>query len=515
MQDKASNLPPHTIMEKPTVSPGELTTSRKAFLLNLDPDIYGTFAEIGAGQEVARHFFQAGGAAGTIAKSMSAYDMKFSDEIYGKCKRYVSENRLKQMLDHEYDLLTERLAPTRGSSAHFFVFANTVAAASYRNKKECHGWMGVRFQLTPQSPPNDAIMHVRMLDNSNAAQQEALGIVGVNFLFAALMYNNDPDLFIQSLSDHLGNERIEVDMLKIEGPDFKEIENRVLSLKLVEHGLTNAVMFGADASILQPSSAIRKKAVLVERGSFRPVTRVNIDMLNCAGAQFVQEAQVQDHEVLTVLEITMNNLLQSGSLDYDDFLARVDAIAAVGYPVIVSNYMEYFRLSAYFRRYTEGMIGIVMGISHLKAIFNEEYYTNLDGGILESFGRLFKQNVKTYIYPMKGSRYDKYQKIEHRHVDGGTPDDWPATHTASDALITTENLQVDAHLKHLFLYLRDNHFIEPAVGADTQLLDIFSRDLLQHIQSGDADWEDSVPANVATVIKQRKLWGYSGAALHS
>ena len=280
-------------MQNTDQTTGELTTNRKAFLINLDANIYGTFAEIGAGQEVARYFFKVGGAAGTIAKSMSAYDMKFSDAIYGKSKRYVSEDRLNQMLDHEYKLLTERLDATRGSHTHFFVFANTVAAASYRNKKECHGWMGIRFQMAPQTEPNDIILHVRMLETSNQAQQDALGIVGVNFIYAALRHQHDSDLFIESIKDNLGNERIEVDMLRFRGPDFKKIENRVISLKLVEHGLTNAVMFDPSGSILQPSTVIRKKAILVERGSFRPVTHVNIDMLKCAGAQFVQEAQVR------------------------------------------------------------------------------------------------------------------------------------------------------------------------------------------------------------------------------
>lgn len=496
------------LMEKPTVTPGELTTNRKAFLINLDQSIYGTFAEIGAGQEVARHFFKVGGAAGTIAKSMSAYDMKFSDEIYGKSERYVSVDRLRQMLDHEYNLLTERLAEDRGESTNFFVFANTVAAASYRSKKECHGWMGLRFQLTPQSEPNDIIMHVRMLDNTNAAQQDALGIVGVNFVFGALMYNNDPDLFIQSLLDHLTNERIEVDILEFNGPDFKCVENRVLSLKLVEHGLTNAVMFGPDSTILQPSSALRKKAIIVERGSFRPITKVNIDMLSCAGAQFMQEEQVADREVVAVMEITMNNLLQSGNIDHEDFLARVDAISAVGYNVIVSNYMEYYRLSAYFRRYTDGMIGIVMGINHLNAIFNEEYYANLDGGILESFGRLFKQNVKVYVYPMKGKGYDSFVKLEKSNGEASFGSMPPKSAFSDEILITADNIKVKDHLKHLFVYLHKNHFIEAVVGANIGYLNIFSREIIKKIKEGDPEWEDGVPEAVVQLIKERKLWGY-------
>lgn len=499
-------------MDTSTAKPNELTTNRKAFAINMEPSIYGTFAEIGAGQEVARYFFKVGGAAGTIAKTMSAYDMTFSDEIYGKTKRYVSETRLQQMLTHEYNLLTERLTAARGDKTRFFVFANTAAAASYRNKKECHGWMGIRFQLHPNTPPNDVIMHVRMLDNSNAAQQDALGIVGVNFIYGALLHHQDPDLFIELLRDHLGNERIEVDMLAFHGPDFEGVENRVLSLKLVEHGMTHAVMFGPEATILQPSTAIRKKAVLVERGSFRPVTHLNIDMLNCAGAQFAQEEKVHDRDILSIMEITMNNLLQSGALDYSDFLARVDAIAAAGYHAMVSNYMEYFRLSAYFRRYTDGMIGIVMGINHLKAIFNENYYVNLDGGILESFGRLYKQNVKTYIYPMQGRGYNDFHQQQPKRCNPT-----PATHhqatpeVANNTIITLDNVPIDAHLNHLFRYLRCNHFIVPVVGANIDYLNIFSRELMQKITAGDPSWEASVPTSVATIIKARNLWGYQGS----
>lgn len=489
------------------MKPSDLTTNLKALTINLDPQIYGTFAEIGAGQEVARHFFKAGGAAGTIAKSMSAYDMKFSDEIYGKSPRYVSKERLLQMLGHEYDLLIERLRETRGNETTFFAYANTVSARSYQGNNECHGWMGLRFQLKPQSEPNDIIIHVRMLDKTNVAQQDALGIIGVNLMYAVFTYSHDYKAFIESLADNLGNDRIEVDMIEFNGPAFDHVDNRILSLQLVEQGLTNAVLFSPENTVLQPSSALRKKVLLVERGSFRPVTNINIDMLTCAGAQLVQEPDVIGEEVMVLMEITMNNLI-AGGFDVNDFLNRIDVISSLGYNVLISNYPEYYRLSAYFRRYTDKKIGMSMGINHLLAIFNESYYTNLDGGILESFGRLFKESIKLYVYPMHSSAYEQYLQLE----SGAATEDQIALshqHTAKDdLLITADNIQVRPNLRHLYEYLRENHFIEPIVGFNTSYMNIFSRNILRQIQEGSNEWEEHVPQKVAEFIKSRKLFNY-------
>lgn len=484
-----------------TSNESDLTINRKAFLINLDEMVYGTFAEIGAGQEVARHFFKVGGAAGTIAKSMSAYDMKFSDEIYGKASRYVSRERLVQMLEHEYSLLTERLSKDRGEKTQFFVFANTVAAASYRNNKNCHGWMGMRFQLSPNNPPCDIIAHIRMWDKTPSAQQEALGMFGVNFIWAALKYSQDIPKFIASLIDQLSIERIEVDILEFLNGDFEKVENRIVAMKLVEQGLTNAVMFGPKGQLLQPSEVLYKKCILVERGSFRPLTHVNIDMLTRAGAQFVQEDAVKDKEVIAILEMTLKNLMvKDKHIDYDDFLARIDVIASMGYHALVSNYMQYYRLSEYFRRFTPNTIGMVLGINHLQAIFNTEYYESLEGGILESFGRLFKSNVKMYVYPMKGNGYT--------NIIEGKTHTTPNNEFAQDMMITADNLKVDANLRHLYAHLLENHFLEPVLGVSSQYLSIYSRKILEQILNGDLSWESGVPAPVAKLIKDRKFWGY-------
>ncbi len=498
-------------MPEPTTE--VLTTSRKALDINLAESRYGTFAEIGAGQEVVRHFFQAGHASGTIAKTISAYDMVFSDAIYGKAPRYVSRERLITMLDHEYRLLEERLAGPRGDRTAFFVFANTVATKS-RQVSDAHGWMGLRFQIHPQDPPNDIILHLRMWDKEAVQQQEALGIVGVNFIYAAFNYRTAPERFIRSLVDDLSTDRIEVDMLKFSGPAFAQVDNRLLSLLLVQTGLTNAVMFGPDGDVLQPSEALYKKTILVERGSFRPVTRVNVEMLNCTTACFLQEPGVKGRPVMVLTEITLNNLLASGRLDAEDFLARVDLLGTIGLTVMISNYPEFYRLVSYFRRYTKEMIGVALGVNNLIEIFNEKYYENLAGGILESFGRMFRHSVKLYVYPMRGAAYERY-------VAGGGAGPAPVPPSAiagilpaafaDDVLITADNLQVPAHLRHLYIHLMENHYIESVTGFNQATLNIISRDVLAKIKSGDASWEQAVPPPVAEAIKSRSLFGFQAA----
>lgn len=477
-----------------------LTTTLKARTINLDEYRYGTFAEIGAGQEVAREFFHAGGASGTIAKSISTYDMKFSDAIYGKAPRYVSRERLNLMLDHEYQLLIERLGNVRGSRTSFFVFANTVATSNGSN--EAHGWLGVRFQVEPDSEPSEILLHVRMWDKDSGLQQQTLGIVGVNLLFGAFYYLANPKNLIESLRDNLAAERIEVDMLRFHGPSFAEVDNRLMALHLVECALTNAVMFGQNCEVLQPSEVLYKRPILLERGSFRPVTHVNVDMINCAAAQFVQEPPVKGKDVTILMEITMRNLLSDGELDAHDFLSRVDLLSEIGFTVLISNYSEFYRLTSYLRRYTKEMIGVAMGINNLLEIFNEKYYENLEGGILESFGRLFRNAVKLYIYPMKKDAYARYT------LDSGAHN--TSVHSfAANVLISAKNVRIAEHLANLYAHLIENHYVDCILGFDAAILDILSRDVLKKIKEQDALWEQMVPAPVVRAIKRRGLFGYS------
>jgi len=356
-----------------------------------------------------------------------------------------------------------------------------------------------------------------MWDKEAVKQQEALGIFGVNFIYGAFFHRTSPEQYIRSLVDNLSTERIEVDMLKFTGPAFAQVDNRLLSLLLVQTGLTNAVMFGPDGDVLQPSEVLHRKAILVERGSFRPVTRVNIDMLTATTALFLQEPAVKGKPVMVLTEITMNNLLASGRLDSEDFLARVDLLGSIGCTVIISNYSEFFRLTTYFRRYTKEMIGVALGVNNLVEIFNEKYYENLPGGILESFGRMFRQSVKLYVYPMRGAAYERYIAAATSAPPGQT-DGSPATITGapiggveSKILITASNLQVPGHLRHLYTHLLENHNIEAVTGFNPGTLDIISRDVLAQIQRGDSAWEASVPPAVVETIKKRGLFDYPGS----
>lgn len=461
-----------------------LGTHQKALQINLDAATYGTFAEIGAGQEVARWFFRVGGAAGTIAKTISAYDMVVSDAIYGHADRYVSRERLEPMLNYEFKLLIERLAVKRGVSTRFFVFAETVAARSYSRRDDAHGWLGIRFQTAPQTPASQITLHVRLWDKENVQQQEALGILGVNLVFGALYLYKTPDELILSLVDNVGNGRIEVDAIQFSGPAFEGVDNRLMALNLVQTGLTNATLFKANGQVESPADAFYKKCILVERGSFRPITRTTLDMLNCAQIQFAQEPKVRGKDILVLTEMTIKNLLDGNRIDPRDFLDRVDILGALGKTVLISDFGEYYRLAAYFFRYTKQMVGIAMGVPSLVEIFDQKYYANLDGGILESFGRMFKNDLKLYVYPLLDAK--------------------------TQLIITASNLQVDPHLRHLHAHLIENWFIEDIKGYDRACLPIFSREVLKKLRSGDASWETMVPAEVATMIKNRKLFGYKG-----
>jgi hypothetical protein len=459
-------------------------THQKALQVNLDQNKYGTFAEIGAGQEVARWFFRVGGASGTIAKTISAYDMTISDAIYGKADRYVSRQRLTTMIDHEYGLLTERLRNKRGSTTRFFAFANTVAAQSFTRREDWHGWMGVRFQTEPGGESSQIIMHVRMWDKEAVQQQEALGILGVNLVYGALYYHNDVDALISSLMDDLTIERVETDVIKFSGPAFASVDNRLVTLRLVQDGFTNAAMFTADGEAVQAAEVLYKKPLLVERGSFRPITLVTLDMLNSALAQFVQQPGVRGEDTVVVMEMTLNSLTGEDGINHEDFLDRVDLLGALGKMVLISNYREYFRLAGYLFRYTRKNIGLVMGVPSLREIFDEKYYTALEGGILVSFGRLFKNDLKLYVYP--------YQD------------------PASGSIITARNLVVAPHLQHLHAYLTENNFIQPLRDFTREHLPIFSKDVLAKIRAGDGEWEKLVPAEAARCIRQRKLFGCPG-----
>lgn len=466
------------------MSDRKLSTHDKALQVNLDPRRYGSFAEIGAGQEVVRWFFRVGGAAGTIAKSISAYDMKVSDAIYGKCERYVCRPRLQSMLDYEQDLNMERLKEDRGDTTAFFTFADTVSARNFKGANECHAWLGIRFQAHPRDEDSQIIIHVRMLDQTNVRQQEALGIVGVNLIYGACFLHYHPAKLVESLLDNLSTDRIEIDMIEFSGIEFRHVDNRLMSLKLVQLGLSNAAMFGPNGDVLQPSEVLRKRPILVERGSFRPVTHTNLDILRCASERFCSEPGVDGGRVVHLMEIAMNNLMAAGDIDYRDFLARADMLCACGKTVLISNYFEYYRLAAYLTRYTKEKIGITMGAGSLVELFDEKYYCELSGGILESFGRLFKNDLQLYVYPLK----------------------------QNNGLVTAANIEIAEELRQLYGYLRDRGCIKDLENYRPECLDIFSREVLQKIGACDPGWRNMVPEAVAQVIQERSYFGYSKGA---
>jgi hypothetical protein len=456
------------------------TTRQKALAINLDATTYGTFAEIGGGQEVARWFFSVGGAAGTVAKTISAYDMAVSDSLYGPAKRYVSRQRLEAMLEQEFSQLLDRLGPARGDSKRFFAFANTVATRSYGHPGNGRGWLGVQFQSRPHEEPSSIILHAHLLESTAERQQEALGVLGVNLVHGAFMHHASTVDLIDSLMEELSRERIEVDMMKLAGPAFAGVDNRLLSLQLVERGLTDAAMFTASGEVVQPSEVLYKKPILVERGSFRPATKLTLDLLNRALDQFLEEPSVRGQKPVVLAEMTLRSLGATPSVGHTDFLARADILGALGLDVLVSRFEPYYQLAEYLAGYTDGLIGLAVGLPAVRQVADEKYYTDLPGGVLESVGRLFKRSVKMYVYPTR----DPVSGEIHTALQGAIAPPWH-------------------HLRDLLLQIGS---IVPIHDYDESLLGIHTPDVLDLIQRGDPAWETMVPAAVAEMIKANNLF---------
>ncbi len=457
-----------------------LSTAQKALQINTDLKKLGTFAEIGAGQEVVAWFFHVGRASGTVAKSISAYDMATSDDLYGPTSHYVSRTRLNAMLTREFEQLQSRQRAKPSPPKAHFVFADTAATRSHTRTGQ--GWMGVRFQDAPGGETSDIIIHFAMSDLETVNQQEAVGILGVNLIHAAFYYNHDPNLVVNSLLDGLSRRRIEVDMIKFSGPVFATVDNRLMSLQLVQNALTDAALFTAAGEVVQPSEVLYGKRVLIERGSFRPVTNVTIDMLVRAYRQQKQDHPASDDDDPVVLmEMTLNTLISAQkTIDHRDFLDRVDLLGLLGQTVMISNYGRFEGVTGYLRRSTQRSIAMVMGVPTLKRIFEEKYYADLPGGILQGLGGLFQGPVTLLIYPTKG---------------------------AGGELSTVESTGVPPRVKYLFEYLRENGSIEPIREFDPAQLHISPGDVLQMLQAGDPRWRDLVPAQVADVIHDRGLFG--------
>jgi hypothetical protein len=455
----------------------------KALRINLNKNIYGTFSEIGAGQETVRQFFRAGGASGTIAKAMSAYDKSFSDAIYGveADRRYVTEARLRKMLNHEIRLIEERIDRSENPNRIFFSYANTVATIDFAKKFKGHGWVGIKYQLEPNAPYNEIVLHIRFKENDARLQQETLGTLGTNLIYGAFYKHNQPRKLLRYLYDHLDKDQLEIDTINFAGPAFADIDNRLMSLQLVKNGMTDAVMFAPDGNNVLPAAVLYKKNILALRGSFRPVTKVNVDMFEKSYDMFIKENKVDKSRTQVVFEITLSNLRAEGEIDEQDFMDRARLLCSLGQTVLISNFQEYYKLVEYFSQYTKERMGLTMGVNNLVDIFDEKYYRHLSGGILEAFGKLFYKDLRVYLYPMLND-------------DG--------------SITNSENLKVHPRMKELYKFFKYNGKVVDITEFDEKNLKVFSREVLKMINEGTTGWESMIPKVVANLIKEKSLFGY-------
>ncbi len=457
----------------------------KALRINLNENIYGTFAEIGAGQETCRHFFRAGGASGTIAKAMSAYDKDFSDAVYGAEDdgRYVTEARLRKMLSHEMHLMETRLTREKHPNKIFFTYANTVATIDFAKQFKGHGWVGIKYQVEATGDYNEIILHLRFKETDARLQQETLGVLGTNLIYGAFYKYNEPKKLLRYLYDHLDKDQLEIDTINFSGPAFKNIDNRLMSLQLVKNEMTDAVVFGPDGTNVLPARVFYKKNILALRGSFRPVTKVNMAMYEKSYEMFIKENKVNTGKTVVVFEITLSNLRAEGEIDEQDFIDRADLLCSLGHSVMISNFQEYYKVVEYFSNYTKARMGLAMGVSNLVDIFDEKYYRHISGGILEAFGKLFFKDLKVYLYPMQDPK--------------------------TGELITSENLKVYPRMKELYKFFKYNGKVIDIKDYDTSIMGIFSREILRMISEGERGWEDMVPEGTADLIKDYRLFGYT------
>ncbi|WP_127845363.1 TonB-dependent receptor [Psychroflexus aestuariivivens] len=454
----------------------------KSLRINLNENIYGTFAEIGAGQETVRNFFRAGGSSGTIAKTMSAYDKDFSDAIYGveEDRRYVTESRLHKMIDHETQLIEDRIHRSKHPNKLFFTYANTVATIDFAKRYKGHGWVGIKYQLKPNAEYNKIVLHIRFKENDARLQQNTLGILGTNLIYAAYYAHNNPKQILKDLYDHLHKDQIEIDTINFSGPDFEDVDNRLMSLQLVKNGMTEAVMFSPDGNNILPAKALYKKNIIALRGSFRPVTKVNMDIYETALDLFKKEKKVKQDNIQPVFEITLSNLRSEGEINEEDFMDRAKLLCALGHTVMISNFQEYYKLVEYFSNYTKERMALAMGVNNLIDVFDEKYYRHLSGGILEAFGKLFFKDLRVYLYPYKDPKTGK--------------------------ITNSDNLKVHPRMKELYKFFKYNGRVVDIEDYNEDILGYFSRDILQKISKGEDGWQKAVPEKTAKMIEDQELF---------
>ncbi|TVR79595.1 MAG: TonB-dependent receptor [Saprospirales bacterium] len=466
----------------------KLDTDQKALEVNLNQKIYGTFAEIGAGQEVARYFFKVGAAAGTIAKTMSAYDKTYSDCIYGDelTGRYVCESRLYKMLDHEYELLIKRLSEKRPGSL-FFAFSDTISALNFHRTNIGHGWMGIRFQTREGGPANDLVVHARMMDNDPQLQAKAIGILGVNMVYACFYFLNDINQFVKSLQDYLKG-RVVIDMIRISGPDFDHLDNRLLNYLLVQNGLADVAMFSAEGDSLHASEKYYKRPTMVIRGTYKPPTIVTEDVFSTSLKAFATAHQVEEEEVAMLAEINTLSLGKDLISAKEEFIERAEVLGALGYDTVITNSNNHKALINYLSEQKVDKLGIVLGIRQLLELINERYYQNQDGNLLNAFGDLFTKRINLYTYP--------------------------ALQFGSNDIMNSKNLPVPAGIRHLYQFLLESELIKDLEDYNPEILHVMPEEVLNMIRNNVGGWENYIPSVLVNVIKEKCLFGYPCQPMH-
>ena len=453
-------------------------TQEKAFKINMDKGVYGTFAEIGAGQETANWFFRSSGAAGTVAKTISAYDMTVSDTLYGRARRYVSEERLKQMMDYEYAQLVQRLGEKRGKDTCFFSFCNTVKAKGYRDNGPWSAWIGVRFQLKPEAPPSDFVMHVRLLVPDHDLQMRILGVLGVNLLYALFYKLERMEQFVMSVGDNLDRGFFEIDFMRFSGQGFAMFDNRILAMELVRCGLSESALISPDGSVVQPADYLYKRPIVLMRGSFRPVCNIHLEMMDSVRTRFLETLPPEQHErVVDICEISLSNLLRGEQVDLLEFLDRVDALASEGKMVMVTNIARFHRISRLLSQYTKEPVAIALSIGLLNELFKEKW-ADTPGGILASMGHIFVNETRFYVTP------------------------W--INRTTGEFVTAGTYKAPEKYHYLYRHLRETGCIIEVPYFNQKLLFQTPRDIVRMIAAGDEQWREYVPESAARMVEHIK-----------
>jgi hypothetical protein len=437
----------------------KLDTHHKALTLNLDPSVFGSFAEIGAGQEVARWFLIVGGASGTVAKTISAYDKEVSDDLYGPGSRYVSRQRLDAMLDREWTQLLNQLGKSRGSQTRFFSFVDTVSARNYAGTNEPHGWLGLRFQQQLGGQPNDILLHINLRDPTNLLQQEAIGILGVNLIYAAFNQLQTTEHFLEGLLQGVEN-RIEIDHVDLRGPAFETWDQRALMVDLVCKGIAEAVCFPSNGSPVPPVEVIHGNPVVLAPGYFVHMDPSHAEIHTRMLASGIRQLQGEMGEAkttprgffcLTLAPLNTTELPPG----VPDLLHRIDTLRSRGGDVLLFRKQELYTITDFVNRYTEQLVRFVVGLSVVIRAF-EDRYTKLDGGFLEALSHLLAQNVRIYAYPMTTA--DLKEAIQRTSAT-----DWEWDET--DGWVSARQLRLALPRGHLYAYVLDSNFLVPIRGA--------------------------------------------------